>query len=116
MNCFPLLPVLKPIQRDLVAMDDSVSDLALALLDGVYQWLGFFGNNKKENCIMNNFTNEIHKPLETKIRFRWGWMLILLFVLAAVILSAQPVQASGQCPAPGTGLPGALNMLHDATM
>ena len=24
--------------------------------------------------------------------------------------------ASRPCPAPGTGLPGALNMLHDATM
>ncbi len=24
--------------------------------------------------------------------------------------------ASRQCPAPGTGLPGALNMVHDATM
>ena len=42
--------------------------------------------------------------------------MLVVFVLAAVMLSAQPVQAAGQCPAPGTGLPGALNMLHDATM
>lgn len=26
------------------------------------------------------------------------------------------VEASRPCPAPGTGLPGALNMIHDATM
>ena len=26
------------------------------------------------------------------------------------------VEASRPCPAPGTGLPGALNMVHDATM
>jgi hypothetical protein len=25
-------------------------------------------------------------------------------------------EGSRQCPAPGTGLPGALNMIHDATM
>jgi hypothetical protein len=25
-------------------------------------------------------------------------------------------EGSRQCPAPGTGLPGALNMVHDATM
>ncbi len=46
-------------------------------------------------------------------------ILITLLVLGAVAntaFAAQPAQASGQCPAPGTGLPGALNMLHDAGM
>ncbi len=42
--------------------------------------------------------------------------LLVLGALANTAFAAQPVQASGQCPAPGTGLPGALNMLHDATM
>ncbi len=42
--------------------------------------------------------------------------MLVLLVLAAVLFAAHPVQASGVCPAPGTGLPGALNMLHDATM
>ena len=38
--------------------------------------------------------------------------------VASVLLGAAPstAQASGSCPAPGTGLPGALNMLHDSTM
>ncbi len=46
-------------------------------------------------------------------------ILITLLVLGAVAntaFAAEPAQASGQCPAPGTGLPGALNMLHDAGM
>ncbi len=42
--------------------------------------------------------------------------LLVLGVLANTPFAAQPAQASGQCPAPGTGLPGALNMLHDAGM
>ncbi len=42
--------------------------------------------------------------------------MLVVFVLAAFLFAAQPVQASGVCPAPGTGLPGALNMLHDAGM
>ncbi len=42
--------------------------------------------------------------------------LLVLGVLANTPVAAQPTQASGQCPAPGTGLPGALNMLHDAGM
>lgn len=38
--------------------------------------------------------------------------------VASVLLGAAPstAQASRSCPAPGTGSPGALNMLHDATM
>ena len=35
-------------------------------------------------------------------------------LIAAV--SSAPVAAAGVCPAPGSGLPGALNMIHDATM
>ena len=54
--------------------------------------------------------------MEKNLRSIISLTMLVVFVLAAVMLSAQPVQASGQCPAPGTGLPGALNMLHDATM
>jgi hypothetical protein len=46
-------------------------------------------------------------------------MMVVVLVLAAVLFAAQPAQAlgaAGVCPAPGTGLAGALNMLHDATM
>jgi hypothetical protein len=42
--------------------------------------------------------------------------LLVLSVLASTAFAAHPVEAAGLCPAPGTGLPGALNMLHDATM
>ena len=43
--------------------------------------------------------------------------MLVALALAAVMLTANPAQAAGRtCPAPGTGLPGALNMLHDATM
>ncbi len=42
--------------------------------------------------------------------------LLFVLVLAAVLSSVQPVYAAGVCPSPGTGLPGALNMLHDAGM
>jgi hypothetical protein len=45
--------------------------------------------------------------------------MLVVLVLAALVFSAQPVQAAqaaGVCPAPGTWLAGALNMLHDATM
>ena len=42
--------------------------------------------------------------------------LLAFSVLASMAFSVHPVQAAGLCPAPGTGLPGALNMLHDATM
>jgi len=42
--------------------------------------------------------------------------LLVVLVVSAVMFSAQPAQAAGVCPAPGTGLPGALNMLHDAGM
>jgi hypothetical protein len=42
--------------------------------------------------------------------------MLVVLVLAAVMFSAQPVQASGVCPAPGTLWAGALNMLHDFIM
>jgi hypothetical protein len=54
--------------------------------------------------------------MKKNLRSIMSLTMLVVFVLAAVMLSAQPVQAAGQCPAPGTGLPGALNMLHDATM
>lgn len=53
----------------------------------------------------------------TSFLFRMGWMMLVIFVLAALVFSASPVQASGRvCPAPGGGYAGAWNMLHDATM
>jgi hypothetical protein len=33
-----------------------------------------------------------------------------------ILASGRSAEASRTCPAPGTGLPGALNMAHDATM
>jgi hypothetical protein len=42
--------------------------------------------------------------------------LLALSVLASMAFTVHPVEAAGLCPAPGTGLPGALNMLHDGTM
>ncbi len=42
--------------------------------------------------------------------------LLVLGALASTAFAAQPAQPSRQCPSPGTGLPGALNMLHDAGM
>ncbi len=55
--------------------------------------------------------------MRTLIFTKLGRALAALAV-AIVLLAAAPrtAQASGQCPAPGTGLPGALNMVHDATM
>ncbi len=46
------------------------------------------------------------------------WILIfaLALSLAAPLMAPQPVHAAGVCPAPGTGIAGALNMIHDATM
>jgi hypothetical protein len=41
-------------------------------------------------------------------------LVIVLLVLVAPILAPQSAEAA--CPAPGTGLAGALNMLHDPTM
>jgi hypothetical protein len=41
-------------------------------------------------------------------------LVLVLLVLVAPILDPQPAEAA--CPAPGGGYPGALNMLHDATM
>jgi hypothetical protein len=37
-------------------------------------------------------------------------------LLSSVGSATASANASRQCPAPGTGLPGALNMLHDPTM
>ncbi len=42
--------------------------------------------------------------------------VLAVSVLANAAFAATPTQALGQCPAPGTGLAGALNMLHDASM
>ncbi len=47
---------------------------------------------------------------------RMLFALVLVLVLLAPILAPHTAQAAGQCPAPGTGLAGALNMVHDTTM
>lgn len=70
---------------------------------------------------MKNLKNEGLETMETKVRSHTGWRmlfaLVLVLVLVAPILALHPAEASTRpCPAPGTGLPGALNMLHDATM
>ena len=48
---------------------------------------------------------------------RWSAGLVLAATTGAAIVAlwSTPVAAS-TCPAPGTGLPGALNMIADATM
>jgi hypothetical protein len=48
---------------------------------------------------------------------KWSARLALTVTAGAVIvaLSSAPV-AAATCPAPGTGLPGALNMIADASM
>ena len=63
---------------------------------------------------MKTFKNETLKTLETIVRSIKGWMILFALVLAAAMFAPHSAEAS--CPAPGTGLPGALNMLHDATM
>lgn len=65
---------------------------------------------------MNTLQNKGSKSSETKILSRIGWILLVIIVVAAVMFSARPVQAAGVCPAPGTGLPGAVNMFLDKTM
>ena len=47
----------------------------------------------------------------------WSARLVLTATTGAAIVAlwSTPVAAS-TCPAPGTGLPGALNMIADATM
>ena len=58
-----------------------------------------------------------HNTMKTNLRSIKSWRMLVALALAAVMLTAHPAQASGRtCPAPGTGLPGALNMLHDPTM
>ena len=54
--------------------------------------------------------------MKTNLRSIKSLMMLVVLVLAVFLFAAQPVQAAGVCPAPGTGLSGALNMLHDATM
>ncbi len=47
------------------------------------------------------------------------WLLLLtmlLFVLVAVLFTPHLAQATGVCPAPGTGMAGAYNMLHDPNL
>ena len=63
---------------------------------------------------MKNSKNEALKTMETKVRTIKNWLLLIALVLAAAMLAPHSAEAS--CPAPGTGLPGALNMVHDATM
>ena len=66
---------------------------------------------------MKNLKNEGLETMETKVRSHTGWRMLFALVLVALILALHPAEASTRpCPAPGTGLPGALNMLHDATM
>jgi hypothetical protein len=56
--------------------------------------------------------------MEKNLRSFKSLMIVVVLVLAftMVMPAAQPVQSAGVCPAPGTGLAGALNMIHDATM
>jgi hypothetical protein len=49
-------------------------------------------------------------------RWRMLFALVLVLVLLAPVRAPQTAHAAGQCPAPGTGIAGALNMIHDATM
>ncbi len=42
--------------------------------------------------------------------------LVAFVVLSLLGAASSTARASGTCPAPGTGLPGALNMIHDAAM
>ena len=48
----------------------------------------------------------------------WSARLALAVAAGALIavVSSAPVAAARECPAPGTGIAGALNMTHDATM
>ena len=45
-------------------------------------------------------------------------LALVAFVVLSLLVSAQNTAraSGGTCPAPGTGLPGALNMAHDAAM
>ncbi len=42
--------------------------------------------------------------------------LVVFVVLSLLAVAPRTARASGTCPAPGTGLPGALNMAADGTM
>ncbi len=42
--------------------------------------------------------------------------LVAFVVLSLLGAASSTARASGTCPAPGTGLAGALNMVHDDTM
>jgi hypothetical protein len=48
----------------------------------------------------------------------WFARFALALTAGALIaaVSSASVAAAAQCPAPGTGMAGALNMIHDATM
>lgn len=48
--------------------------------------------------------------------FRFALVAFVVLSLLGAIPSTARAAGSGTCPAPGTGLPGALNMVHDATM
>jgi hypothetical protein len=68
----------------------------------------------KDKRKMNNSKIEALKTMQMKVRSIKRWLLLIVLVLAAIMLAPHSAEAS--CPAPGTGLPGALNMMHDATM
>lgn len=54
--------------------------------------------------------------MKKNLRAILSMTMLVVLVLAAVLLSARPVQAAGLCTSQVTGWAGALNMLHDATM
>jgi hypothetical protein len=54
--------------------------------------------------------------MKTRFVRALSFLVVLGLVAAFAVAPAQASGASGVCPAPGTGLAGALNMLHDATM
>ena len=54
--------------------------------------------------------------MKTRFFRALSFLVVLGLVAAFAVAPAQASGASGVCPAPGTGLAGALNMLHDAGM
>jgi hypothetical protein len=54
--------------------------------------------------------------MNSNLRSIQSWTMLIVLVLAVTVFSAQPAQAAGVCPAPGTGWAGALNMILDPTM
>lgn len=54
--------------------------------------------------------------MKMNLRSIKGWMIIVVIAIVAGMLAPQPVAATGTCPAPGTDLAGAKNMVADPTM